>query len=104
MISRREFFHLAAASAVVTGASMPFGRAMASQAMTQRELLSFDPLGQVTLLHFTDMHAQLTPIYFREPSYNLGVGEVKGLPPHITGRDFLKEFGIDRRHSPKPMR
>jgi len=95
VISRREFFHLAAASAVVTGASMPFGRAMASQAMTQRELLSFDPLGQVTLLHFTDMHAQLTPIYFREPSYNLGVGEVKGLPPHITGRDFLKEFGID---------
>lgn len=95
MISRREFFHLAAASAVVTGSSMPFGRAMASQAMTQKELLSFDPLGQVTLLHFTDMHAQLTPIYFREPSFNLGVGEVKGLPPHITGRDFLKEFNID---------
>lgn len=95
MISRREFFHLAAASAVVTGSSMPFGRAMASQAMTQKELLSFDPMGQVTLLHFTDMHAQLTPIYFREPSFNLGVGEVKGLPPHITGRDFLKEFGID---------
>ncbi len=95
MISRREFFHLAAASAVVTGSSMPFGRAMASQAMTQKELLSFDSLGQVTLLHFTDMHAQLTPIYFREPSFNLGVGEVKGLPPHITGRDFLKEFNID---------
>tara|TARA_R110000787_G_scaffold63679_8_gene143738 strand:- start:66892 stop:68580 length:1689 start_codon:yes stop_codon:yes gene_type:complete len=95
VISRREFFHLAAASAVVTGSSMPFGRAMASQAMTQKELLSFDSLGQVTLLHFTDMHAQLTPIYFREPSFNLGVGEVKGLPPHITGRDFLKEFNID---------
>ena len=95
MISRREFFHLAAASAVVTGSSMPFGRAMASQAMTQKEMLSFDSLGQVTLLHFTDMHAQLTPIYFREPSFNLGVGEVKGLPPHITGRDFLKEFNID---------
>lgn len=95
MISRREFFHLAAASAVVTGSSMPFGRAMASQAMTQKELLSFDSLGQVTLLHFTDMHAQLTPIYFREPSFNLGVGEVKGLPPHITGRDFLKKFNID---------
>tara|TARA_R110002050_G_scaffold117596_5_gene234444 strand:+ start:41899 stop:43587 length:1689 start_codon:yes stop_codon:yes gene_type:complete len=95
VISRREFFHLAAASAVVTGSSMPFGRAMASQAMTQKELLSFDSLGQVTLLHFTDMHAQLTPIYFREPSFNLGVGEVKGLPPHITGRDFLKKFNID---------
>lgn len=94
MISRRDFFHLAAATAVVTGGTMPFQRAMARQAVTQSQLLDFDPLGQVTLLHFTDMHAQLTPMYFREPSVNLGVGEVDGLPPHITGRDFLKEFGI----------
>lgn len=96
MLSRREFFHLAAATAVVTGgAGMPFTRAMAQQALTQKDILAFEPLGQVTLLHFTDMHAQLTPIYFREPSVNLGVGEVKGLPPHITGRDFLQHFGID---------
>lgn len=95
MISRRDFFHLAAATAVVTGGTMPFQRAMARQAVTQSELLRFDAVGQVTLLHFTDMHAQLTPLYFREPSINLGVGEVDGLPPHITGVDFLKEFGID---------
>ncbi len=95
MISRRDFFHLAAATAVVTGGTMPFQRAMARQAVTQSELLQFDAVGQVTLLHFTDMHAQLTPLYFREPSINLGVGEVDGLPPHITGADFLKEFGID---------
>ncbi len=95
MLSRREFFHLAAATAVVTGSSsVPFSRAMAQQAITQKEILSFDPLGQVTLLHFTDMHAQLTPIYFREPSVNLGVGEVLGLPPHITGRDFLNRYDI----------
>lgn len=96
MLSRREFFHLAAATAVVSGGTgMTFSRAMAQQALTQRDILDFDPLGQVTLLHFTDMHAQLTPIYFREPSVNLGVGEVLGLPPHITGRDFLGKFGID---------
>ncbi len=94
MISRREFFHLAAATAVVTGNTIPFRSAMARQTLTQSDILDFQSKGQVTLLHFTDMHAQLTPIYFREPSINLGVGEVEGLPPHITGRDFLKEFGI----------
>ena len=94
MISRREFFHLAAATAVVTGNTIPFHSAMARQSLTQSDILDFQTKGQVTLLHFTDMHAQLTPIYFREPSINIGVGEVNGLPPHITGRDFLKEFGI----------
>jgi len=94
VISRREFFHLAAATAAVAGTAMPFGRAMAQQKIDQASLLEFDPLGQVTLLHFTDLHAQLTPIYFREPSYNIGVGEVEGLPPHITGKDFLGHYGI----------
>ena len=72
-------------------------RATAADAVTQENLLSFEPLGQVTLLHFTDLHAQLTPIYFREPSVNIGVGEVRGLPPHITGRDLLKRYGIADR-------
>ena len=69
-------------------------QAAARQRVTQEDLLRFDSLGQVTLLHFTDIHAQLKPIYFREPSVNIGVAEVKGLPPHITGADFLKHFGI----------
>ncbi len=94
MLSRREFFHLAAATAVTTGMSSSFSKAMARQTLTQKDLLAFEPLGQVTLLHFTDMHAQLVPIYFREPSVNIGVGEVKGLPPHLTGKDFLQKFGI----------
>lgn len=94
MISRREFFHLAAATAAVAGTAMPFSRAMAQQKIDQASILDFQSLGQVTLLHFTDMHAQLTPIYFREPSVNIGVGEVEGLPPHITGKDFLGHYGI----------
>ena len=49
----------------------------------------------MTLLHFTDLHAQLVPIYFREPSINLGVGDNAGLPPHITGSEFLSKFGIN---------
>jgi len=94
MFSRRDFLVLAAATAALTGAKGRLSRLAAQQAITQDDLLSFDPLGQVTLLHFTDLHAQLKPIYFREPSVNLGVGEVTGLPPHITGTAFLDTFGL----------
>ena len=44
------------------------------------------------LLHVADIHAQLMPVYFREPSINLGVGAARGQPPHLTGQDFLKRF------------
>jgi len=50
--------------------------------------------GNATLLHFTDSHAQLLPIYFREPSINLGVGDAKRFPPHLVGRQFLAYFGM----------
>jgi sulfur-oxidizing protein SoxB len=46
------------------------------QAMVQEDLLKFDSKGQVTLLHVTDMHAQLKPLYFRPPSENYGVGAI----------------------------
>ncbi len=68
--------------------------AAAAGRITQDEILKFKPLGQVTLLNFTDCHAQLVPLYFREPSVNIGVGGVNGLPPHLTGKDFLKKFGL----------
>ncbi len=94
MFSRRDFLILAATTAALTGAKGRLARVAAQQAITQDDLLSFDSLGQVTLLHFTDLHAQLRPIYFREPSVNLGVGEAKGLPPHVTGKSFLEAHGI----------
>ncbi len=50
--------------------------------------------GNVTLLHFTDSHAQLLPVYYREPSINVGVGTVKAMPPHLVGQQFLAYFGI----------
>ena len=98
MISRRDLIQLAAATAalpgVFAGASSGMNRALAQQKITQGELLRFEPLGQVTLLHFADIHAQLVPLFFREPSVNLGVGAAHGKPPHLTGGDFLREFGI----------
>ena len=72
----------------------PLGRAAAQQRLSQGDILRFDPLGTVTVLHVADMHAQLMPLLFREPSVNLGVGEVKGLPPHLTDAEFRKHFNI----------
>lgn len=50
--------------------------------------------GNVSLMHYTDCHAQLLPIYFREPSINLGIGSMKGKAPHLVGKQLLAEFGI----------
>ena len=62
--------------------------------MTQDKLLEFETTGNVTLIHITDIHGQQKPIYFREPEINLGIGAVNGLPPHVTGADFLKLFNM----------
>ncbi len=93
MITRREILQVGAATAALTLGG-GFTRAMAQQTLSEAELLKFDALGNVTLLHVADIHGQLVPVYFREPSINLGVGEAKGQPPHLTGADFLKRFGI----------
>jgi len=94
MLTRRDFLQLAAATAALTAGAGGLSRALAQQRLTQDDLLRFEPLGQVTLLHFTDIHAQLMPVYFREPEVNLGVGEAKGQPPHLTGADFLARFRL----------
>jgi S-sulfosulfanyl-L-cysteine sulfohydrolase len=54
----------------------------------------FERFGNARILHTTDTHAQLLPVYFREPSVNLGIGAMKGRPPHLVGRAFLERFGI----------
>ena len=94
MLTRRDFLQVTAATAALMGTGVNLARAASHQSITQDDLLKFDSVGQVTLLNFTDIHAQLVPLYFREPSVNLGVGEVHGLPPHLTGEAFLKKFGL----------
>ena len=94
MISRRDFLQVVAATAAVTGLGGRLGRAAARDAVRQDDLLRFAPKGQVTLLHMADCHAQLQPIYFREPSLNLGVGLARGQPPHLVGQEFLSTFGV----------
>ena len=96
MISRRDFLQAtAAASALTIGSGLgSLGRVAAQQRLTQADITRFDPLGTVTILYVADNHAQLMPLYFREPSVNLGVGADKGLPPHLTDAEFRKYFNI----------
>jgi len=85
------------AASAMLGAS-GFGnwaRLAAQQSLTQDQLLEFDTFGNVSLIHVTDIHAQLKPVYFREPSINLGVGDARGQMPHVTGADFRKFYGIE---------
>ena len=97
MHSRREFMQFMINASAAVGAAGLLGnptRAFAQQKLTQDDLLKFDSKGQVTLLHFTDVHAQLKPIYFRPPDTNIGVGDYAGIPPHLVADDFLKHFGL----------
>jgi len=92
MLTRRDFLQVAAATALA--GTLPLGRAAAAQAITQESLLDFRPVGQVTLLAFTDLHAQLKPLWYREPALNLGAGADKGLVPHLPGRVLMKDYGL----------
>ncbi|MDU9005517.1 thiosulfohydrolase SoxB [Sedimentitalea todarodis] len=97
MISRRDFLQTTMATAALYGGS-GFGnwaKVAAQQLLTQDKLLEFDTFGNVSLIHITDIHAQLVPHYFREPSVNIGVGRNTGAVPHVTGAEFRKLYGID---------
>ncbi len=93
MISRRDFLQATVAASAIFG-STGWARAAAQQTLSQDKLLEFDATGNVTLIHITDIHGQLKPVYFREPEVNIGMGVVNGLPPHVTGADFLKMFNM----------
>ncbi|MGR3551351.1 thiosulfohydrolase SoxB [Pseudooceanicola sp.] len=97
MISRRDFLQASMAASAILGTSGfgQWGRLAAQQALGQDQLLEFDTFGNVSLIHVTDIHAQMKPIYFREPSVNLGVGVNRGEVPHITGADFRRLYGIE---------
>ena len=91
-MNRREFLH-AVAAAAAAGLPVDSGAALdltAGAAFYD----AVTPFGNVGLLHFTDCHAQLLPVHFREPSVNLGIGAAKGQPPHLVGEFLLRHFDI----------
>ena len=91
-ISKREFLQVLGAASV---AGMGLGRHAHADARTaQQGLYDLPAFGNVSFLHMTDCHAQLLPIRFREPSVNLGLGEMRARLPHLVGEHLLKAAGV----------
>src|SRR5262252_10882126 len=86
-LSRREFLE---ALAVAAAAGLPLD----TEAADDDRFYDLPRFGNLSLLHFTDCHAQLLPVYFREPSTNIGVASSMNRPPHIVGEALLKLFRI----------
>lgn len=96
-LSRREFLQLLGVAAA-SGMSLNT-KALLAQPSADK-LYDIPSFGNVHFLHFTDCHAQLNPIYYREPSVNLGVGEAIGRPPHLVGESLLRYAGVNP-HTPE---
>lgn len=88
---RREFLQILAAASAA-GLGIAARRSLAGE--VGEGLYDVPAFGNVGLLHFTDCHAQLLPIRYREPDVNVGVGSARGRPPHLVGEELLRTFGI----------
>ncbi len=89
-LTRREFLQMLA----VAGTTAGFVFKTSAASKPSSDFYDIPPYGNLTLLHFTDCHAQLIPTYFREPNVNIGVGNAKGQPPHLVGEALLRHFKI----------
>ena len=92
-LSRREFVYMMA----VLGAAPVFANSHTRMTDTTNKLEDYyklKPFGNARFLHMTDSHAQLLPVYFREPSVNLGFFSNFGKPPHIVGEKLLDYYGL----------
>ncbi|MES2186506.1 MAG: thiosulfohydrolase SoxB [Pseudomonadota bacterium] len=91
-LSKREFLQVLGAGAA---AGMALGRMQdADAAAAFDRMYTLPAFGNVSLLHMTDCHAQLRPLYFREPSVNIGVGDMRGRLPHLVGEHLLHATGV----------
>ncbi len=91
-LSRREFLQLLGVAAA-SGMALDSAEVLAGSSADR--LYQVPKFGNVHLLHFTDCHAQLLPMYFREPSMNLGIGTATGKLPHLVGEHLLKHLGMN---------
>jgi S-sulfosulfanyl-L-cysteine sulfohydrolase len=90
-MNRREFMQILAAASAA-GFALNSRELLAAQG--GEKLYDLPRFGNVHFLHFTDCHAQLLPIWFREPNVNIGLGASTGKTPHLVGEKLLKAYGI----------
>jgi sulfur-oxidizing protein SoxB len=90
-LSRRDFLQ---ALAIASAGGLSLQSNFANAQSTAQKFYDLPKFGNVHFLHYTDCHAQLLPIYFREPNVNLGIGGQEGKTPHLVGEYFLKANGI----------
>ncbi len=90
-MNRREFMQMLAVAAA-SGFALDSRTALSAD--NAANYYDIPPFGNVSLLHITDCHAQLLPIYFREPNVNIGLGQSMNRPPHLVGENLLKYYGI----------
>ena len=90
-LNRREFMQVLGIAAA-SGMALDAPNVLA--APSPDKLYDLPRFGNVHLMHFTDCHAQLLPVYFREPSVNIGVGDAFGRVPHLVGERLLKQSGV----------
>ena len=89
-MQRREF-HKLLTLGVAAGLALP--SSLRAQGATS-DAYHLPRVGNVHLMHITDVHAQLLPIHYREPSVNIGLHEARNRPPHLVGESFLQRFKI----------
>ncbi|MBK1672397.1 thiosulfohydrolase SoxB [Ectothiorhodospira shaposhnikovii] len=99
-LTRREFLQVLSAAGMAGFALSACGRGNGNGGTLTRpdatgSPYELRPYGNVSLLHYTDCHGQLLPVYFREPHVNLGIGEMQGRPPHLVGRHLLNHYGLE---------
>ena len=96
-MNRREFAQLLG---IAAAGGMLLGSRGAMAAPSPGALYDLPRFGNVHFLHFTDCHAQLMPVHFREPSVNIGLGPAAGRMPHLVGEALLKASGV-APHTPQ---
>ena len=89
-ISRREFLRIMG----LAGAAGLLPKSVFATRRSPSDLYEVPTFGNVCVMHFTDCHAQLLPVYFREPNVNIGIAGAEGKPPHLVGKRLLEHFGV----------
>ena len=91
-LNRRDFLKLLGITAAAGSLPVFYGCSKTSTSVFDKDFYKVPMKGNARILHITDVHGQLNPVYFREPNVNLGVGDAFGRPPHVVGPKFLEEM------------